>query len=399
MLSPNPLGPDEGIYSGNAFIDKKGRVAVHYHGIANGKRAGNCIAINDEDDGLDSLVKLSANPVMPGWDPFGWLEDDVYYSISGTVPPAPGSGALLYKSVDEDQIDWELVGPLLTHELPDVGPDEDISCPDFFQLGDKRVLLCVSHNRGARYYLGRFEDEQFHPEQHLRMNWPGGACFAPETLLDGRGRRLFWAWAIGSPTSLTLPRVLSMDEDGRLNIEPAEEIDSLRRNHKKVEDITVAPGADADLGEIRGDRLELRVRITQQRAMQYGIKVRSSPDGCEETAIEVDSRHSVLRIDVSNTSLDKGTLPTSFVAPRGPGPNPVVTCQEAPFELGPDEPLELRIYLDGSMLEVFGNGRQCLTQRIFPTRDDSTGVRLYSVGSATKVDSVEAWEMGGISVH
>ena len=26
------------------------------------------------------------------------------------------------------------------------------------------------------------------------MNWPGGQFFAPESLLDGKGRRLIWAW-------------------------------------------------------------------------------------------------------------------------------------------------------------------------------------------------------------
>src|SRR6185312_6920656 len=99
---------------------------------------------------------------------------------------------------DDDQTEWTLVGDFLNHDLPDVEPDEDISCPDLFQLGDKRILLCMSHKRGTRGYLGRFENEQFHPEQHFRMNWPGGVCVAPETLLDDRGRRILWAWAFGS---------------------------------------------------------------------------------------------------------------------------------------------------------------------------------------------------------
>jgi hypothetical protein len=46
MLSPYPGNPDDGIFSGNAFVDKLGRVVLHYHGV----NAGNCIAINDDDD-------------------------------------------------------------------------------------------------------------------------------------------------------------------------------------------------------------------------------------------------------------------------------------------------------------------------------------------------------------
>jgi beta-fructofuranosidase len=73
--------------------------------------------------------------------------------------------------------------------------------------------------------------------------------------------------------------------------------------------------------------------------------------------------------------------------------NPDVTLQEAPFELKPGEMLDLRIYLDRTMLEVFANGRQCLTQRIYPTRPDSLGVALFSTGGEAAFDSVEAWDM------
>ena len=51
-----------------------------------------------------------------------------------------------------------------------------------------------------------------------------------------------------------------------------------------------------------------------------------------------------------------------------------VNSQEAPFELGEGETLRLHIFLYRSVLEVFANGRQCLTQRIYPTRADSLGL-------------------------
>ena len=47
--------------------------------------------------------------------------------------------------------------------------------------------------------------------------------------------------------------------------------------------------------------------------------------------------------------------------------------QAAPLELRSGERLKLRVFLDRTMLEVFANGRQCLTQRIYPTRGDSLG--------------------------
>ncbi len=405
MLSPGD--PDEGIFSGNAFVDKRGRVAIHYYGF----NAGNCIAVNDGDDELNSFVKLSANPVMkePAWDPFGWLEGDVYYSISGSKEGS--SVPTLYRCTDDDQLEWTLVGDFLSHDMPDVEPDEDISCPDMFQLGDKLVLLCISHKHGARYYFGRFENEQFHPEEHFRMNWPGGTCFAPETLLDDRDRRIFWAWAfggspsdeIGSPSSMTLPRVLSIGEDGRMRIEPVEEIDSLRRDHRRFEPGPVDPGTEVGLDEIRGDCMELRVAIDPQEAARCGVLVRCSPDGQEQTAIAYDAQQKILRIDVDKSSLDRSRMPKAFVMDWdeiiGDADNPVLSAQEAPFELRPGEALDLRIYLDRSVLEVYANGRQCLTQRIYPTLEDSLGVRLFSDGGTAAFTSIDAWEMAPIVVR
>jgi len=66
---------------------------------------------------------------------------------------------------------------------------------------------------------------------------------------------------------------------------------------------------------------------------------------------------------------------------------------EAPLELRHGEPLTLRIFLDRPLLEVFANDRQCLTQQIFPSRQDSLLVRAYASGGAATVRSAEGWEM------
>jgi hypothetical protein len=67
--------------------------------------------------------------------------------------------------------------------------------------------------------------------------------------------------------------------------------------------------------------------------------------------------------------------------------------QGVPFELKPGEPLRLRVFLDRSVLEVFANGRQCLTQRIYPTCADSLGIKLISRSGSVKVKSLDAWDL------
>ena len=57
------------------------------------------------------------------------------------------------------------------------------------------------------------------------------------------------------------------------------------------------------------------------------------------------------------------------------------------------EALELRVLIDRSVIEVFANGRQSLTQRVYPTRSDSTGGRLFAVGGVARASVLEAWDM------
>jgi len=401
-LFPSPGDPDQGIFSGNAFVNQEGKAVLLYHGV----NAGNCIAVSEEDD-LVHWQKLPSNPIVPNpkegdpdfgkyqsWDPHGWLEGGTYYAIFG------GNPATLFRS--PDMIHWTYQNKFLASDLPGVEPDEDISCPDFFPLGDKYMLLCISHKRGCRYYLGHWLDGKFYPETHARMNWPGGTCFAPESLLDNQGRRIMWAWALdrlpeseiqraGWCGTMTLPRVLSLGDDNLLQIDPVEELKTLRLNPRRIENLTVAAGEEKALDGIRGDSLELEIGIDPGNTRQFGLKVRCSPDGREQTVITCDREAQTLRIDCARSSLTPGIVYRTFCMYGGD--NPPVTEQSAPFALKPGEPLRLRIFIDHSILEVFANRRQCLTQRIYPSREDSLGVSLFSAEGPVTVNSLTAWTM------
>lgn len=413
-LAPAPDDPDVGIFSGNAFVNKDGVPTIAYLGV----QAGICIATADDDD-LLHWTKCPENPVIPipkegesghgqynVHDPHAWVDGDTYYvGLNGRVLPKNQYDTLyLFKS--QDLVHWEYLHRLYEPNPEWTDPEEDCACPDLFKLGDRHMLLCISHPRGARYYLGRYENETFHPEEHHRMNWPGGTCFAPESLLDDRGRRIFWAWvmdrrdrdaaeASGWSGVMTLPRVLSLDGDGSVRIEPAEELKTLRLNHRRREDIQLAD-TEVLLDDMAGDRLELAIEMEPQGASECGITVRCSPDGAEQTVITFDPGAQSLKIDLSESTLDKTVTYRSICC--GSGENPEVQAQEAPFELKAGEPLRVRMFLDRSILEVFANGRQCLTQRIYPTRDDSLGVSVFGRGGSALVNSMDAWDMAAANV-
>jgi len=385
----HPTGLVAGMFSGNCFVNKDGRPTMCYHQVGQGNAMA--VALDDE---LNEWKKLDSNPITPtteagdphhgkyrSWDPYGWLEGDTYYAIFGGNRPA------IAKS-DDLAGPWKYVGDLLANTVEGVSINEDVSCADLFKIGDKRMLLCISHRLGCRYYLGDWKDEQFHPTFHEKMSWVDNSFFAPESLLDDGGRRIMWAWIFDSPGfktrmdygwsgTMSLPRVLSLGSDGLLRMDPPEEIERLRYNAKKMTNLAVEADSELAVEGIGGNSIELAAEIDAKGAKQVGLKVCCSADGEEQTSVYYDAVEKKLKVDTRQSSLMEG--PKSVEA--------------GPFELKADEPLRLRVFVDKSVVEVFANGRQAVMRRIYPSRNDSTTVTVFSSGGPANVTTLEAWDM------
>jgi sucrose-6-phosphate hydrolase SacC (GH32 family) len=415
-LVPAPGDPDKGIFSGNAFINKDGVPMLCWFGID----AGVCVATAKDDD-LIRWEKLSKNPIIPipkkgepgdgvykVWDPYLWLEGDTYYCLLGGNT-LPNKKDTLYLCKSSDLVNWTPLHPFYEHpDLSWTTEGEDCSCPDFFKLGDKWVLLCISHKVGARCYIGRREGEKFEPEQHVRMNWPGGQFFAPESLVDDKSRRILWAWVTdprirpaqdrtGSGFQ-SLPRILFLDKDGAVRITPAPELETLRRDPRHLENVSIAADSETVLEGVRGDCLELAIEIDPGKANTVGLKVRCTPDAKEETAIWYEPSTKMLKIDVSRSTLREDlaygeTVFTGYNSKKASDNKTPVYVVEAPLALGPGEPLKLRVFLDKPMLEVFANDRQCVTQLVYPQGKDALLIKACAKGGAATVRSVDAWDM------
>ncbi len=393
-LQHHPGDPDTGIFSGNAFLAKDGNVVIAYHGLGTG---GNCVAYSSDKE-LNIWEKSKANPIAnPGWDPYMWLQGDTYYQISGGQPVATGkpNPPVLYIGDSYDK-PMKNIGNFMAFNMPDVDDFEDVSCPDFFKMGDKWVLICISHMRGARYYIGEWDGKQFRPESHHRMNWPGGTVFAPETLLDNKGRRIMWAWVLDrksgvSSGTMSMPRVLTLAEDKlSLNIEPPKEVEELRYNPTEEKPFMVTAGQSIVLNNVTGNVLEMDIIIDPGNTKRFGLKVFCSKDGREQTPIVIDREKNILQIDMKQSSLNKPDY-REFVMIREPNPN--METQDAPFTVKNGEKVHLRVFLDKSMLEVFANGRQCVTQVLYPTLKDAVNIQVFAQDASIKVEGVKAWKL------
>ena len=112
-----------------------------------------------------------------------WVKDGRYYLLTGNLlvqieygrkrGQAEHQGDTLYLFRSDDLVHWEYLHPFYQSEREWTRADEDDMCPDFFPLGDRHMLLFISHNLGCQYYIGRYADDHFYPE-HPRAHELGG---------------------------------------------------------------------------------------------------------------------------------------------------------------------------------------------------------------------------------
>ncbi len=402
-LAPEPDGPDPaGCFSGGSLIDRQGVPTLIYHGHPQ----GTCIATSEEDL-LVHWTKHPANPVIPMpqpgeadygkyavFDPTAWIEDDRYNALVGNkIPGVEGDATSLFQS--PDLLRWKHVGPFYDSDRRWTRQDEDCAVPDFFPLGEKHMLLFASHKRGSQYYIGEYSDQRFHPEMHGLMNYgnftlEAGTLMAPITLEDGNGRRIFFGWITegrrfdvarrkGWYGIMSLPRILSLSERGTLRIEPAPELESLRTHHRQILDRELGTYRDVPMQDVAGECMEIVAVFELNGADECGLKIRCSPQQEERTRVIFRPARKELTLDVSESSLSPDVVD--------------VEPQTGPLELAEGETLQLRIFVDRTVIEVFANGQQCLTKRIYPSRADSLNTAAFAQGGRARLMSLDAWDM------
>jgi len=392
VLGPTTMG--HGIWSGTGFFTKDGRPAMVYFGHKS-KRNWISYALDDKLDQWSKPEEMlphdkDGKPMtdMSYFDPDLWINNGIYYGLNGRNRR---SSAVIMKS--DNLKDWDYIGDLLHPDFDEkklgVGRDEDVSCANMFKLGEKWVLLCISHKLGCRYFIGDFKGEQFLPEQHGMMNWAAWDFMAPESLLTPDGRRVMWAWCTPRVAPIqefpreknfdkllqdkiqtgiqSLPRELSLSEDGKLLIKPLRELKKLRSEEKTVTDLTVKSDSTHMLEGVSGDAMELELVIKAPTANEFGIKLLCAEDGSGGFAISFGKDRMVLNVGYINP----------------------------PFELEEGEDLTLRIFIDKSMIEVFANDRQAaVAWHEYDPKD--LHVSLFSKGGDLKVNKVCAWNMKSI---
>jgi beta-fructofuranosidase len=404
-LTPTPGGPDaEGCWSGCA-VDNKGVPTLIYTGI---HPQVVCLATGSDD--LVHWEKHPANPVIAAppaelgmrsggqfRDPFVSRVDRSWQMVIGSRIEGQGGLVLRYRS--DDLLHWEYMGVLQQGDTTQTNPfwtGTMWECPNFFRLDGQDVLLfSVQSERGDLsypvYYSGRFHDQRFTPQaQGILVH--GNSFYAPQVMRLADGRTVMFGWLkegrrqtalleAGWAGVMSLPLTLSTMPGGALRIAPVEELKALRREHWHLENINITPGATGLLGDMQGDGLEIEAVFEPAADAEFGLRLRCSPDGKEQTRLVYQGEQQRLVVEPNDSSL-------STVVDRD--------LHKAPLTLDSRGQLRLHIFLDRSVLEVFANDHTCLASRIYPTRPDSLGLDVFARYGRAGLISIDIWKIDSV---
>lgn len=354
-----------GMENRNARLGAAQCMATSRDGMRSWKKGTSPIITND----------IHGEYIMEWRDPFVWRENDQWNMLLGGSRNGYGC-ILLYRS--QNLTDWEYVGIML--ESKDAS---FLECPNLLRFGKKSVLI-FSPNDKVIYHVGEVTPEgRFVTESIGVLDQSGRMGFyAPNTLLnDPLGRFLTWGWSPeeargkfkidGYNGALSLARELQLDLSGRLLQQPAVEYEQLRGEKKEI---CTSLNSETKPLESHGRALEIQLHTEIRDGDDFTLFLLETPDKLERTAVHFNAAAMTVTLEKGQTSLDN---------------EPAKNFQRAvvPHD---ETSLDLRIFLDHSMIEIFINKCEVITGRLYPTRKDAEGVSLS--GNAKNV-TLTIWKM------
>lgn len=394
-FTPTPGGPDAyGCFSGSA-IAVGNRVYVVYTGtvestpdkatIRDGEnkiQESQCLAWSD-DPNLIHWTK-APKPIVPlppegmkitGFrDPSAWKQGDWYYMTVGSGVAKVGGCVLLYRS--KDMKSWEYMHPVASgswNGKQTANPCDDgemWECPEMFALNGGHVLIYSTEGK-VFWQSGKLDPKTmlFHPTKTGLLDL--GAFYAPKSQLDASGQRILWGWiperrpeaehkAAGWAGTMSLPRVLHLDQDGTLRMQVLPGFATLR-SPSPVQRANSANEIEFTLQKASGEILCTAPRHTEA----FNLVMQNSINKSEILHIAYDPAKHAFLVDGKEITLESEDTP------------------------------QLNAYVDGSVIEVIVSQRAGYTRRFYYSQTVAPDITVRIIGgSQIKAD---AWKINPIS--
>lgn len=375
-LSPHPQSQDrDGCWSGNT-VALGAEVVAFYSGSRAGTPYQSVLAATSTDGGssFGAPRPVVSDPtpdegVAEFRDPFVWRDpDDTWSMVVGAGGPG-GGDTRLYSSADLQ--DWKHLGSYVAG-LPDVDRELDLGeiweCPQVLTSGDREALL-VSTLRPGSGVIGRVlaftgprVDGRLAVERVDYVDH-GQNFYAASVLRDDA---LVWGWVtqgrapersveVDWSGMLSLPRVATILDDGRLGLAPVPALTGLRTGEASVDALPAQFEAEIQLGPAE--------RMTA--TLWCG-----------------DEEHLDLIVDRSTgrVTIDRSEASTDPLADQDPAEFTDVALTSGGM---------LRWYVDGSVSELFTPAGYCATTRFYPVAAPPWRLEI------TGVACVRVWSLSG----
>ncbi|XP_068628039.1 sucrose-6-phosphate hydrolase-like [Battus philenor] len=392
---PIAMYPDQwydrtGVFSGSAIVEDD-KMYLFYTGNINfpgqnpDHQQHQALAISTDGETVTKLIK---NPIINGSeyqpdlrDPKVWKHDDTYYMVLGnsfhhSESNSTRGRALLFTSPDREN--WSFASVL---DESDGSLGYMWECPDFFELDGRFVLLFSPQGIAPSgdkyrnlyqtgYIVGDFDYETniFTPKTEFVELDHGHDYYATQTILDSLDRRIVIAWfdmwdqkypeeGDGWTGQMTIPRILSLDENNRIVQKPIKEISSARG--RSIYSGKARAGTVVILKDKSG---EISITTPKNRDLNLSIE---STNAESRVLISYNYRKGQVTLDRGG----KDGIRRTKWRPKGK--------------------LNLKAYIDASSIELFfGDGEVTFSSRFFP--DGPVKLRL---GKSSPVESLQVYDM------
>ena len=409
-----------GVFSGSAVIGDDGKPWIFYtgHRWANGKdnTGGDWqvqMLAKPNDDELKTFTKEGMIIDCPTdevdhhfRDPKVWKTGDTWYMTFGVSSKEHRGQMWLYTS--SDMVHWSFDRVLFEHPDPNVFM---LECPDFFPIrdarGNEKWVIGFSAmgakpngfmNRNvnnAGYMVGTWKPgESFKPETEFRLRDEGHNFYAPQSF-NTEGRQIMYGWMSpfvapipmeedGWCGNLTLPREITLGDDGDLVTAPTIEMEGLRENTIGFDSLDLGTNQTSTILDDDGGALEIEMRLDLNKttAERAGLHVHATSDG-HYTAIVFDAQIGGVVIDRQNVANgDKGYR----------------VAKLSDTELAADT-LDLRVFIDRGCVEVYvDGGKHAMSSYSFPG-DGARAVELVSESGTTHIDTLTMHSLKSIGLE
>ena len=286
-------------------------------------------------------------------------------------------------------------------------------CPDLFELpvegtNDKKWVLLCNLNPGGpfggsatQYFVGSFNGKEFVNESPSKTKWMdwGKDHYATVTWSDAPNNRRIaiawmsnWQYANDVPTSQyrspnSVPRDLSLftvDGETYLQSAPSPELLALRDASKKRSFKVNGTRTIKEMIPGNDGAYEIELTIENQHADVIGFRLYN--DKGEEVDMQYDMKEKKFSMDrrkSGEVSFNENFPMLTWTAIE----------QGRNEEQGGKEALKLRLFVDKSSVEAFGDGgRFVMTNQVFPS-EPYNHIDFYSKGGAYKVDSFVVYKL------